>query len=190
MNEAVPPLPEEPAEAESPVVDLAQAKIEALQTENAALKDKVLRAVAETDNVRKRAQRDQEETARYANSGFARDLVNVAENLKRALENLTPEKRAQNELLHSLGTGVEMTLSELLSIFERNGIRRIDPMGEKFDHNFHQAVAQLDVPDTEAGTVVQVLQAGYAMHDRLLRPAMVGVAKAGGAEQKKVDTTA
>jgi molecular chaperone GrpE len=95
--------------------------------------------------------------------------------------------RESNPAVKNLAVGVEMTLNELLGVFNRNGIQRIDPMGQKFDHNYHQAVAQIDSPDAEPGTVVQVLQAGYTIHDRLLRPAMVGVA-AGNAQ--KVSTSA
>jgi molecular chaperone GrpE len=185
----------EPAEAPQEPVDNTQESaqevnvVETLNAEIASLKDKLLRAVAETDNVRKRAQRDVEETSKYAVTPLAKDLVNVCENLNRALECIPADQRDANPLLKSLGDGVEMTLKELLAIFQRNGIRRIEPLGEKFDHNFHQAVMQVQSPDHEAGTVVQVLQAGYVIHDRLLRPAMVGVAKQGEAP-KKVDTSA
>jgi len=195
MSEANPeaPLPPE----EPVVVEMQPAAAEAnahavlakLQEENAQLKDQWVRAVAETDNVRKRAARDQEEISKYAVTGFARDLVSVLENLKRASESISPEARQGNELLASLAEGVELTLQELLGIFERYNITRLDPMGQKFDHNFHQAVAQVERTDVPAGTVVQVLQAGYVIADRLLRPAMVTVSKQPG-EAKKVDTVA
>ena len=94
------------------------------------------------------------------------------------MDSIPPELKTEQPAVANLAVGVEMILSELLGIFNRQGIKRIDPMGQKFDHNFHQAVAQIDSPDAEAGTVVQVLQAGYVIHDRLLRPAMVGVAAA------------
>jgi len=113
----------------------------------------------------------------------------VLENVKRAAESLTEEKRGSNELLKTVGDGLDMTVSELTGIFERHGIKRINPMGEKFDHNLHQAVVQVDHPDAEPGSIVQVVQAGYSHHDRLLRPAMVAVAKAADAA-KKVDTSA
>lgn len=172
------------AEAAAPPQDPASA----LREEVAQLKDRLLRAVAEGENIRKRAQRDTEEMSKYAVTGFARDMISVAENLARATASI-PEDVRGNPAVKTLADGVEMTMKELLSIFERNGIRRIDPIGQKFDHNFHQAVAQIETPDQEAGTIVQVLQAGYQIHDRLLRPAMVGVAKRGEGE-KKVDTTA
>jgi molecular chaperone GrpE len=153
------------------------AQIEQLKSENAALKDQALRALAEAENIRKRAQREVEDSSKYAVTGFARDLVGVIENLGRASQSIPEDARASNEMLKNLGNGVDMVMRELLGIFERNGIRRIDPMGEKFDHNFHQAVMQVEKPDVASGTVVQVLQAGYVIHDRLLKPAMVGVAK-------------
>lgn len=164
-------------------------EVAALRLEVAALKEQVLRAMADADNIRKRARRDVEEAGKYAVTAFARDLVNVAENLQRTIDSIPTEQRAGDAALRSLAEGVELTLKELLSAFEKHGIRRIDPLGEKFDHNYHQAVVQIDSPDHEAGTIVQVLQAGYTIHDRLLRPAMVGVAKQ-GEPQKKVDTTA
>lgn len=180
-----------PAAAElSPETALA-ARIEQLEAEQAKLKDQLLRSVADGENMRKRFLREQEDTAKYAVTGFARDLVSVVENLQRASGSISEEARAENEALKTLGEGVDMTLRELLGVFERQGIRRIDPVGEKFDHNFHQAVVQVETSDKEPGTVVQVLQAGYVLHDRLLRPAMVGVAKAPSADaQKQLDTNA
>jgi molecular chaperone GrpE len=164
-------------------------KIEALEAENAKLRDQWVRAVAETDNVRKRAQRDQEELSKYAVSGFARDMISVLENLKRATDTIPAGAREDNELLKTLGEGVDLTLQELLGIFERYGIIRLYPLNEKFDHNFHQAVVQVEQADVPPGTVVQVVQAGYTIHDRLLRPAMVAVSKQPEAPTK-VDTSA
>ena len=178
-----------PGDAAPAAAEAAAPPSEVPEAEIAALKDQLLRAVAETENVRRRMQRDQEETAKYAITGFARDLVNVLENLQRATQSIPPEAREQNPMLKSLAEGVDMTMKELLSAFERNGIVRIDPIGHKFDHNLHQAVVQIEHSKAEAGTVVQVLQAGYMIHDRLLRPAMVGVAKASDAP-KNIDTQA
>jgi molecular chaperone GrpE len=166
-----------------------ETRIAELEAEAAKYKDQWIRALAETDNIRKRAERDQQETGKYAVTAFARDMVSVLENLKRASENIPPEKRGEGELLRTLGEGVDLTLQELLGIFEKYGIRRIDPLGEKFDHNFHQAVVQVERGDIAPGTVVQVVQAGYVIGDRLLRPAMVAVSKQGEPE-KKVDTSA
>lgn len=153
------------------------------------LKDQLIRALAETENVRKRAQRDVEESNKYAITGFARQMISVLENLQRATSSISEDMRAENEQVKNLALGVEMTLRELLGAFERFGIRRIEPMGEKFDHNLHQAVVQLEDAHAEPGTVLQVLQAGYTIHDRLLQPAMVGVAKR-GETPKQVDTEA
>lgn len=165
------------------------AKLEALEAENAKLRDQWVRAVAETDNVRKRAKRDHEELSKYAVSGFARDLVSVLENLKRATDTIPAEAREDNELLKTLGEGVDLTLQELVTIFEKYGIKRLNPLNEKFDHNFHQAVVQVDQPDVEPGTVIQVVQAGYTIHDRLLQPAMVAVSKQPESKDK-LDTSA
>ena len=178
-----------PEETEAPVVADIQPEVPSLEEENKKLRDQLLRAIAETDNVRKRADRDREEISKYAVSKFAGDMVSVLENLKRASGSIPLEAREQNPQLKVLGEGVDLTLQELLATFDRYGIKRIDPMGEKFDHNLHQAVAQAPHPDAPAGTVIQVVQAGYVIADRLLRPAMVVVSKAAD-EAKKVDTTA
>jgi molecular chaperone GrpE len=162
-------------------------KIKVLEEEIAALRDQRMRALAETDNVRKRAQRDQEELSKYAIAAFARDMVSVLENLKRASESI--EAHVAGESLKPIAEGVNLTLNELLSIFEKHQIKRIDPLNQKFDHNFHQAVVQVERNDVPEGTVVQVVQAGYVIHDRLLRPAMVAVSKQ-PETPKPVDTLA
>jgi molecular chaperone GrpE len=148
--------------------------------EIARLKDAYLRAMAETENVRARARRENEDTSKYAVTKFARDIVNIVENLQRASASILPEARASNEVLKQVGDGIDISMQELLGIFERNGIKRISPEGQKFDSNFHQAVAQVPSKDVPPGGVVQVLQAGYTLHDRLLKPAMVTVAAAEG----------
>ena len=151
-------------------------RLAAAESELAESKDRLLRALAETENVRRRAQREREDAAKYGASNLAKDLVNVADNLRRALASV-PEGQVKDELTRTLLQGVDATERELLAAFERHGIRRIDPMGERFDHNFHQAIVEIENSGQPGGTVVQVLQPGYAMHDRLLRPAMVVVAK-------------
>jgi molecular chaperone GrpE len=151
-------------------------RLAAAETEAADAKDKLLRALAETENVRRRAQREREDAAKYGAANFAKDLINVADNLRRALASV-PADQATDELTRTLLQGVDATERELLAAFERHGIRRIYPMGERFDHNFHQAIMEVENSGQPGGTVVQVLQPGYAMHDRLLRPAMVAVAK-------------
>ncbi len=155
---------------------------------NAAdLKERLLRALADMENLRRRAQREREEAAKYAMTNFARDLLTVADNLRRALESIPNDARAENEGLQSLGDGVEMTERELLNLFERYDIRRVEPTGEKFDPNYHQAMFEVPETGEPAGTVVRVMQAGYVIGDRLLRPAMVGVAKSDAGETDESD---
>lgn len=175
LPEVAPEQDNAPAAAEPAPHDI----IKKLEEEIAQLKDQRIRALAEADNIRKRAQREQEDMSKYAVTAFARDMVSVLENLNRATESVAahPEQGSE-ELLKTFAEGVDLTRRELLGIFEKFQIRRIDPQGQKFDHNFHQAVAQVEQADAEPGTVIQVVQAGYVIHDRLLRPAMVVVAKA------------
>ena len=145
-----------------------------------ALKDQLLRALAETENLRKRAEREREEAAKYAITSLARDIVSVADNLQRALESVpaqSDDSSESNTRIGSLRDGIEMTRQEFETVLARHGIERLEPLGEAFDHNFHQAMFEVEHEEYSAGTVVQVLQAGYRIRDRLLRPAMVGVAK-------------
>ena len=142
------------------------------------LGDWLLRALAETENTRRRAQRERADAEKYGLGRFANDMLPVADNLRRALDSL-PESEAKDDRTKNLLAGVAATERELLAAFERHGLKRIDPMGEKFDHNFHQAVFEAENSGRPAGTIVEVLQPGYVLHDRLLRPAMVGVAKGG-----------
>lgn len=168
------------------------ARIAELEAEVARLKDQALRALAEQENTRRRAQRDIEENSKYALSNFARDILPVGDNLRRALETITAEAKTADPALAKFAEGVELTERELLNILDRNGIKRVDPVGQPFDHNLHQAVMQVDNANQAPGTVVQVFQPGYTINGRLLRPAMVTVAKgsAAGAPGAKVDTTA
>ena len=147
------------------------------QQEAASLKDQLLRALAETENVRRRAARDKEDAAKFAMSGFAREILSVADNLRRAVEAIPPEALEKDEALKNLYEGILATERQLDVAFEKQAIKKIVPLGEKFDSNLHQAMFEVPGTDQPAGTVVQVLQAGYTLHDRLLRPAMVGVAK-------------
>ena len=162
--------------------------IAALEAKLAETKDQVLRAMAETENVRRRAQRDVEEAGKYAISGFARDIIGVAENLHMAIASIPEDARTEG-VTKAIYDGLDMTIRELNNQLERHGIVRVNPVGDKFDHNLHQAISQVEDPSKEAGTVLQVVQAGYTLQGRLLRPAMVVVTKRGEAEQK-VDTTA
>jgi molecular chaperone GrpE len=162
-------------------------RVAALEAELAEAQDRLLRALAEAENTRRRAQRERADAEKYAISRFAEGLLSVADNLRRALDSM-PESEAKDDRTKSLLAGVAATERELLSAFERHSLKRIDAKGEKFDHNFHQAVFEMENTGKPAGTVVEVLQPGYVLHDRLLRPAMVGVAKgaapAGGPDGK------
>ena len=153
------------------------AELEKARTEAAGLKDQLLRALAETENTRRRVQREREDSARYAVAPLAKEILPVADNLARALAAVPKEALAQDEALRNLVEGIAATERQLQAALERNNIKLIDPMGEKFDSHHHQAMFEVPSPGKPGGTVVQVLQPGYVLHDRLLRPALVGVAK-------------
>jgi molecular chaperone GrpE len=163
-------------------------RVAALEAELGEAKDKLLRALAETENVRRRTQREREDAQRYGAANFARDMLNVADNLRRALEH-APDEEAQDEAMRAILAGVAATERELLAALERNGVKRIEPKaGERFDHNLHEAMFEVEHTGQPAGSIVQVLQPGYLIHDRLLRPAMVGVAKGAPApEARRID---
>src|SRR5207237_9300476 len=143
---------ESPAEEPS-----AETRVTELEAELAEYKDRLLRALAETENVRRRAQREREDASKYAVAGFAKELLSGADNLRRALDSLSAAE-AKDPLTRSLREGVEATERELLGVFDRNGVRRIDPDGERFDHNFHQAIFEAERPGKPAGTIIEVLQ--------------------------------
>ena len=152
---------------------------EALVSERDSLKDQLLRALADVENMRRRTEREIETARKYSHTGFARDLVGAIDNLARAIDAApAADDEAAGESVNALITGLEMSWTEIQSTMERHGIRRISPLGEKFDYNFHQAMFEMPHPDQPPGTIVEVVQHGYVLHDRLLRPAMVGVAKA------------
>jgi len=151
-----------------------------LEAQVAELRDKFLRAVAEAENVRKRAEREVADERAYGIASFARDILVVADNLARTLDAMGAEARVSAEgPLKALLAGVELTERELQKALAKNGIRRIDPYGEKFDPHFHQAVFEVPDANVPAGRVAQVMQPGYAIGERVLRPAMVGVSKGG-----------
>ncbi len=163
--------------------DRDAAALEALLAENAEMKDKMLRALAEVENIRRRSQKEREDTAKYAVTSFARDLVTVADNLRRALDSVPEEAAAGNELLQNILTGVAATEKQLLSALENAGIVKIMPGEEKFDPNFHEVMFEAEIPGKTAGHIIEVLEPGYMIHDRLLRPARVGVAKSTAAKE-------
>jgi molecular chaperone GrpE len=151
--------------------------------EVADLKDKLLRALAEGENIRRRAQKEREDTSKYAIANFARDMLAIADNLRRALDNAPKDGSAR-----SFTEGVELTARELQAALERHGIRKLDPNGERFDHNLHEAMFEVPTDHVPSGTVVQVVEPGYMIHDRLLRPARVGIAKGSGGGPVSIDT--
>lgn len=175
-------------ETEAPVTETSETLVDTIPTgptvegllaEVAELKDKLLRAFAETENLRRRAEREREDTAKYAVTKFARDLTSVVDNLRRAIDSVPAETREANETVANLLAGVEMTERELLSAFEKATITRIAPaVGEKADPHRHEVLFEVPGTGQPGGTIVQVIQTGYQIADRLLRAAKVGVAKA------------
>lgn len=157
--------------------------VELLQVENADLKDRFLRAAAEMENIRRRSERDVRDAKSYAIAGFARDMLQVSDNLRRALESVASHVTAGDDSdFKTLVEGVEMTERSMLATLERHGVRRIEPKGEKFDPNFHQAMFEVPNPELPNNTVFEVVQPGYVIGERVLRPAMVGLAKGGPKE--------
>ena len=162
-------------------VDPKDVEIIMLKDEVAASKDRLLRLAAEIENLRKRTEREKAEATLYAATNFARDLLTVADNLGRALQALPQEERDRaGDVEKNLIAGVEVTERELLNIFQRHGIRKIETVGAKFDPNYHQAIFEVPTNEKPPGIVMQELQSGYQVGERCLRPAMVGVSKAEG----------
>ena len=152
-------------------------RLTAVEAELAETKDRMLRAMADVENTRRRATRDTEEARKYAVTGFARELLEVADNLTRALDSV-PDEARENDQVKPLVEGIELTQRSLAACFEKHKISKVDPaVGDRFDHNRHQAMFEAETADHAPGSIVQVMQAGYVIADRLLRPAMVGVAK-------------
>jgi molecular chaperone GrpE len=163
-------MPDEPEEGSA----------EALAKELAEAKDRTLRTLAEMENLRKRTTREIADARAYGITAFARDVLDIADNLQRALDAVPAEAKANADPgLKALIEGVELTERSLLNTLEKNGVTKFDPTGERFDPNFQQAMYEVPDPSVPAGTVVQVVQAGYKIGDRILRPALVGVSKGG-----------
>jgi molecular chaperone GrpE len=169
-------------EPEEPATDTSEAsaprEVEEVESELADVKDRLLRALAEQENVRRRAAREIEDARKQVAGDFARDVLSAADNLRRALDS-APEGKETDETVRLLLAGVAATERALLEALERHGISRIDPLGQQFDPHHHHAAFAAEAKDHPAGTVIQVLQPGYVSHGRLLRPAMVAVAKGG-----------
>ena len=169
----------DPADDDPDVLYDGTDRLSELEEQVADLNDKLLRAVAETENVRRRSQREKEDASKYAIAGFAGDMVSVADNLSRALESIDTETRANDEAVNNLMTGVEMTLRDLLNTFERTGIKRVEALDKPFDHNLHEAMFEVEDLEKPTGAVFQIIQDGFTSRDRVLRPAKVGVTKGG-----------
>ena len=171
--------------------DPEEGSVEALTKELAEAKDKVLRTLAEMENLRQRTRKEVADARSYGIANFARDVLDIADNLQRALDAVPAETRAAADPgLTSLIEGVELTERSLHATLEKNGVKKFDPMGEKFDPNFQQAMYEVPDPSVPAGTVVQVAQAGYTIADRVLRPALVGVSKGGAKPAPTTDINA
>ena len=162
---------------DGPTLDEALQQIATLDKELAESKDKMLRALAEAENTRRRAERERQDMAKFSVAGFAKDLLSVSDNLRRALDAVTEEDLAKNEQLKAIYEGVAATERELLRVFDSKHIKKIEPMDQKFDPNFHEVMFEAPVPGKISGTIFQIIEPGYMIHERLLRPARVGVVK-------------
>lgn len=174
------PMPEEePSMAGDEEYEALQHKVEALQGELDATKDKMLRAVADAENTKRRALKERDDASKFAVSGFSREMLPVADNLRRALDAI-PDDVKGDERIANLIDGIEATERELLRAFEKNGLQKLEPLDQKFDPNFHEVMFETPMPDKAPGTVIQVMETGYTLHGRLIRPARVGVVKDDG----------
>ncbi len=188
--------PQEATATQAPVPESEQTKIaalvETLARENAEHKDRVLRTLAEMENLRRRTEREVSDTRHYSIASFARDILAVADNMDRALGALDAELReTANPGVKALLDGVELTERELLKVLEKHGVKKFEPQkGDRFDPNLHQAMYEVPDPTQPTGTVAQVVQAGYLIGERMLRPALVGVAKGGPKAEAKVEPAA
>ena len=171
-EEQVSESPKEKEEEEIAPEDL----IEKLNEEITDLKDQRLRAIAELENFRKRAEKDQSDALKYGISNFAKEIINIRDNIERAQSSISEEAK-NNEAIKSVIEGIDLIAQSVVSTFEKIGIKKIDSLNKKFDHNLHQAMMEIENDDLEPGTIVQELIPGYTLHDRLLRPSMVGVSK-------------
>ena len=177
---------EQKALEENPQRDQGQndSKEENLRDEIEQLRDEKLRLLADMENLRKRLDRDRVDSIRYGSINFARDILSPSDNLSRALDAI-PKDAKKTEAITNLINGLRMVQKEFTSILEKHGIKKIEALNQRFDHNFHQAMMEIESDEAEPGLVIQEIQSGYTMHDRLLRPSMVGVAKKPSKDEKK-----
>jgi molecular chaperone GrpE len=181
------------AESAAEAADEVTPREAELQLELAGVTEKLLRAMAETENVRRRLEQAAEDRGKYAVSAFAKDMLPIADNLRRALDALPADAKENDPLAVKLIEGVELTERSLLSALERHGIKKVESLGAQLNPHLHQAMMEVDDPSHAAGTIILEMQAGYTLHGRLLREAMVGVAKGGpkpGQGDSGVDTQA
>lgn len=166
-------------EPDSLALDLkrAEKEIESLKEEMAQLKDRALRALAEAENMRKRSVKEKEDASKYAVSSFARDLLDVADNFRRAIDSASPELLEGDEHVKNLISGIESVEKVMLGVFDRHGIRKLEPESGAFDPNFHEVMFEAPVPGKASGEIIQLIEPGYVLNGRLLRPARVGVAR-------------
>ena len=161
---------------ETEEVETSEDIIAKLKEEISNLKDQRLRAIAELENFRKRAEKDQSDALKYGVSNFAKEIINISDNIERAQSSI-PEEAKNNETIKPVIEGIDLIAQSVVTTFEKIGIKKIESLNEKFDHNLHQAMMEIEKDDLDPGTIVQELIPGYTLHDRLLRPAMVGVSK-------------
>ncbi len=180
-NQNINPQAETANGAETQAAAEAQADpVAVLEAEKADLKDKLLRLMADMENLRRRTERELADARAYGVANFARDMLNVADNVRRAIESVPAEAKASAEgAFKGLIEGIDLTERDLLKTLERHGVKKLEPEGQKFDPNVHQAMFEVPNPDVPNGTVVQVVQSGFVIGDRVLRPALVGVSKGG-----------
>lgn len=162
-------------ETEQPNAD--QLRIQTLEEQLDRMKNQMIRALAEAENTRKRAIKERRDTSKFAVSSFARDILNVADNLRRAIESIPAEILEEFQQVKNMTEGIEATERELLRCFEKNGIVKLEPLDEKFDPNFHEVMFEAPVPGKENSTIIQIIEPGYTINGRILRPARVGIAK-------------
>ena len=177
--------PKDQEEAEISPEDL----IEKLNEEIVSLKDQRLRAIAELENFRKRAEKDHSDALKYGVSNFAKEIITIRDNIERAQSSISDEAK-NNETIKSVIEGIDLIAQSVVSTFEKIGIKKIESLNEKFDHNLHQAMMEIENDELEPGTIVQELIPGYTLHDRLLRPAMVGVSKKPKKNEDNADKSA
>ena len=165
---------ENPSESDTPISN--EDTILKLNEEISDLKDQRLRAIAELENFRKRAEKDQSDALKYGVTNFAKEIVNIKDNIERAQSSISDEVKT-NDAVKSVVEGLDLIAQATVSTFEKIGIKKVESINQKFDHNLHQAMMEIEKDEIEPGTIVQELLPGYTLHDRLLRPAMVGVSK-------------